>query len=172
MHTIDTARPPGPNNTRAALCEAIDDEFHARATYLRVIERFGPVQPFVNILASEERHIAALCGLFERFGWDVPADRWAAVTEAPTSLEQACRSGAEAEIANAALYRRVMTMTDDPDVLRVFDNLRRASQERHLPAFQRCAERGGTSGGCGSDHDHDHGHGRGRRGCRSRGARA
>ncbi|HYH22663.1 MAG TPA: DUF2202 domain-containing protein [Azospirillum sp.] len=145
--TSQSARADG---TRAALCDAIDDEHHARATYRRVIETFGPVPPFVNILASEERHIAALKRQFDRFGWEPPADRWADAVRAPASMAEACRTGVAAEIANADLYRRIMAMTDDAEVLRVFDNLRRASQERHLPAFRRCAE--GRAGAPGRAH--------------------
>jgi len=38
-----------------------------------------------------------------------------------------------------------LTVPDDPgpDVQRVLARLRDASQHRHLPAFRRCAERGG-----------------------------
>lgn len=46
--------------TIAALAEALDDEYKARATYAKVIERFGPVRPFVNIIKAEERHAQAL----------------------------------------------------------------------------------------------------------------
>lgn len=157
MHADPTPSPARPNSTHAALSKAIDDEFHARATYRRVIEAFGPVRPFVNILASEERHVAALRRQFDRLGWEAPPDRWAATVTAPTSLDEACRAGVAAEIANAALYGRILVMTDDPEVLRVFDNLRSASQERHLVAFQRCAAGGAPTDGCGGRGGQGHG---------------
>lgn len=48
----------------------------------------------------------------------------------------------EAEIENGEMYQRLLALTSDyPDVQQVFLNLQRASQENHLPAFQRCAER-------------------------------
>lgn len=40
-----------------ALCEALDDEYKARAIYRAVIGRFGPVLPFANIVHSEQRHL-------------------------------------------------------------------------------------------------------------------
>jgi hypothetical protein len=43
-----------------ALNEALDDEYQAWATYDQVITDFGDVMPFVNIRASEARHIDAL----------------------------------------------------------------------------------------------------------------
>jgi hypothetical protein len=57
------------------------------------------------------------------------------------SLRAACSAAVEAETANAALYERLLASTDRSDILTVFRNLRDASQERHLPAFRRCAER-------------------------------
>jgi hypothetical protein len=48
------------------------------------------------------------------------------------------------------MYERLLAMTADyPDVGQVFRNLQRASQQNHLPAFQRCAMRG-TKGAMGS----------------------
>lgn len=41
-------------------CEALDDEYKARATYRKVIEAFGPVRPFVNIVEAEDRHAEAI----------------------------------------------------------------------------------------------------------------
>jgi hypothetical protein len=39
-----------------------------------------------------------------------------------------------------ALYDRLMKTVKEPDLLEVFERLRWASQERHLPAFRRHAE--------------------------------
>lgn len=162
------------SSTHQALCEALDDEYKARATYRAVIAKFGPVLPFVNIVNSEQRHIDALLPLFVAHGWDAPADRWSGQVSAPDSLAEACAIGVQAEIENAALYDRLFAMTADPEVLAVFSALRWASAERHLPAFQRCRDgaldgcraggggrhaRGGGGGRCGVGG----GHGRGRR---------
>ena len=62
------------------------------------------------------------------------------------SLKEACAAGVTAEIANGALYQRLLTSTKRPDILAVFRKLQEASQERHLPAFKRCFERSGSSG--------------------------
>jgi rubrerythrin len=61
-------------------------------------------------------------------------------------MREACQAGVDAEIANVALYDRLMQNTSRQDILAVFENLRRASQERHLPALRRCAERGAGRG--------------------------
>lgn len=143
-----------------ALCEALDDEYKARATYRAVIGRFGPVMPFANIVHSEQRHIDALLGLFAARGWQAPADRWNGRVEPPASVKDACRAGVEAERDNVALYDRITAMTTAPDILAVFDALRSASAERHLPAFLRHLE--GRGCGCGGGGRHGHGHGAGR----------
>ncbi|MBK7904069.1 MAG: hypothetical protein IPJ97_14845 [Proteobacteria bacterium] len=58
-----------------------------------------------------------------------------------SNIRDACVAAVEAEIANAALYERLLASTERSDILTVFRNLRDASQERHLPAFRRCTER-------------------------------
>ncbi|WP_416668626.1 ferritin-like domain-containing protein [Egbenema bharatensis] len=125
-----------------ALNEALADEYKARAIYRLILSRFGAVRPFVNIVESEERHIQALLPLFRKYDIPIPVDDWEQRVEIPASLQAACRAGVEAEIENAEMYQRLLASTRDyPDVQRVFLNLQQASQENHLPAFQRCAER-------------------------------
>lgn len=131
--------------TIEALSEALDDEYKARATYQSVIDKFGPVRPFVNIIEAEERHANALLRLFERFGVEPPRDRWAGRIQAPPSLVEACRAGVEAEIENAAMYDRLLAQVSDARAREVLMRLQEASQQRHLPAFRRGAER--RSGG-------------------------
>ena len=129
------------NKEVSALNDALDDEYKARATYDQVIDDFGPIRPFINIRDAESRHIDALRNLYDRYGIEPPAD--AHVENAPTfdTVEAACEAAVKAEIDNGDLYDRIMGSTDRPDILRVFTNLRDASVERHLPAFQRCLDR-------------------------------
>ena len=42
-------------NLEAVLLEALDDERKAEATYAAVIEKFGEVRPFINIIDAERR---------------------------------------------------------------------------------------------------------------------
>ncbi|HYN34247.1 MAG TPA: hypothetical protein VES40_16605 [Ilumatobacteraceae bacterium] len=125
----------------AALCEALDDEFKAIATYNQVIADFGAVRPFVNIVEAERRHANALLSLFKRYEVAVPRNPWA--DEAPrfSTLDEACLAGVDGEIENAAMYSRLIAATSHPDIIEVFENLQRASQENHLEAFRRCANR-------------------------------
>jgi len=130
-----------------ALNEALDDEYKARATYRKVIDAWGEIRPFVNIIQAEQRHIEALLPLFVHYDFPVPEDHWPGRVTLPYSVKEACQTGVEAEIENAELYHRLLEMTQDyPDVQAVFRQLQRASQENHLPAFQRCVERGGSGG--------------------------
>jgi hypothetical protein len=139
-------------NEVRALLEALDDEYKAWATYDRVIGDFGEVRPFSNIREAEARHIEALRTLFVRYDVPIPANPWPAKVARYAGVHEACEAGVAAEIENAALYERLLTSTQRADILAVFRNLRDASQERHLPAFQRCVERGSDSGGGGRGH--------------------
>jgi hypothetical protein len=127
---------------RRALHEALEDEYRAWATYDQVIHDFGPERPFINIRDAEARHIEALRTLFQRYALEIPENTWPGRVQRFASTREACEAGIEAEVANAAIYDRLMQSTDRQDILAVFGNLQRASQERHLPAFRRCATRG------------------------------
>jgi len=140
-----------------ALYEALDDEYHAWATYDQVIRDFGEAPPFSNIREAEARHIDALCMLFARYALPVPENTWPEKVEHYPSLQAACEAGVTAEIANGELYERLLTATQRDDILIVLRNLQSASQQRHLPAFQRCAQ--GTTGGGGRGQGARHRHG-------------
>ncbi|WP_017306174.1 ferritin-like domain-containing protein [Spirulina subsalsa] len=132
-------------NLKQALIEAIEDEYKARATYRLIINKFGAIRPFINIVESEGRHIQALLSLFSKYEIPVPQDDWEQRVEIPASIQEACEAGVQAEIANGEMYERLLDSTRDyPDVQRVFLNLQWASQNNHLRAFQRCAARGNS----------------------------
>ena len=135
-------------NEIGALNEALDDEYRAWATYDQVIRDFGAARPFVNIRDAEARHIEALHTLFVRYGLAVPENAWPGKVARYGSLREACEAGIAAEIANGEMYDRLLEATPRPDILSVLRNLQEASQQRHLPAFQRCAQ-GPAAGGCG-----------------------
>lgn len=140
-----------PEEAQKALHAALDDEYRAYATYQVVIEKFGEIRPFTNIIRAEERHISFLKPLFAKYGLNVPENPYLSGSqrpEAPATLLEACQIGVQAEIDNAALY--------DNDVLPAVENyaditdvailLRDASRNNHLGAFQRCVDRGGRMG--------------------------
>lgn len=135
-----------------ALSEALDDEYVAWATYDQVIADFGAAPPFSNIRDAEARHIEALHSLYMFYGLPIPANPWPGKTPRYASLQEACEAGAAAEVANGELYDRLLAATDHPDILAVFRNLQEASQKRHLPAFERCAQRGSGGGRGGLRH--------------------
>ncbi len=142
--------------TFAAMTEAVDDEYKARATYSAVIARFGPVRPFVNIVEAEGRHAGALENLFERFGLERPADNWAGRVDAPESVSAACAAAIAGEVENAKMYERLLGQVSHPTVRAVLLRLQAASRDNHLPAFERCLQReagpgarGGRRRGCG-----------------------
>lgn len=119
-----------------ALVEAINDEYKALATYQKVVDTFGAVQPFVSIMRAEQQHIAALERLFVRYDVEIPVNDWYDRVPTFDSVAAASAAGVQAEIDNAALYDRLFAAVDEPDIVQVFTRLRDASQYNHLPAFQ------------------------------------
>ena len=155
------ARPLSDRET-ADLLAALADEHLAHATYSQVLADFGDVFPFSRIVDSEARHIGALEGLFHRYGIDLPDNPWSGGVARYESIREACRAAVAAEVENAALYDRLLAGTDRPDVQRVYRRLQEASQQRHLPAFRRCVERGDGPDGGGDGRGRGRGRHRGR----------
>ena len=128
-----------PASLEAMLTATLQDEYHAEATYQRVLAEHGQVWPFVNIVKAEARHAASLAGLFTARGLSVPSSVWT-TANAPgfASVPEACGAAAQAEIDNVALYDGYLAMELPPDVRTVFENNRAASINNHLPAFTAC----------------------------------
>jgi len=135
-------------DAEAALGSALQDERHAEAFYSAVIAKFGDARPFSNIIEAERQHEAMLIGLYETYGVALPENGYATgalvAPAAPETLVDACKIGVEAEIANRDLYdgNLLPAVEAYPDITLVMQRLRDASEENHLPAFQRCAHRG------------------------------
>ncbi len=142
------ARRAADAGVEQSLVEALDrayaDEAAAIRLYSDYIDAFGDRPPFSNIVHAEVRHADAVLGLYATLGLtpptipqrdsDIPADR-----------AEACRLAADSERDNVAMYDELLRLDavrDRPAVVRAFEHLRWASLERHLPAFERCAQGG------------------------------
>ncbi|VXD13662.1 exported hypothetical protein [Planktothrix serta PCC 8927] len=126
------------SKTQQAMIDAINDEYRARAFYNAVMEKFGSVRPFSNIVQSENNHVNLWVNIFAKYGMAVPTDSFAGNVEVPDTLKAACQMGVEAEIDNVEMYDRFLGFVTQPDLKAAFAQLRQVSQERHLPAFERC----------------------------------
>ena len=113
----------------------INDEYKARAEYVALVEEFGSVNPFVQLINAETMHVEALSNLFEAYDLDIPSDNGEDFAVVPSSLEEAYEIGVEAEIANIALYENYLDLDLPLAVETVFENLMNAS-EHHLAAFE------------------------------------
>lgn len=125
----------------AALKMALDDEYKARATYVQVMNDFGKKRPFSKIVQSEQRHIEALLPFFEKYETQVPENPHLGNVPRYNSFKEACQAGVDAEVENVSLYDKIFAMTDDAELIGVFERLQWTSQNRHLPAFKRCVSR-------------------------------
>jgi len=132
---------------RDALGEALEDEYKSWATYEQVIVDFGEIRPFTNIRNAEARHIDALRRLYTRYDIAVPANTWFENAPRFNDPLSACQYAVDAEKENAGMYRRLRSKTENPELLETFDRLAEASQQRHLPAFERCVQRYQQDGG-------------------------
>lgn len=140
---VDRAAYAGPLTAREidGLLLALNDEYHAIAVYQQVLDDFGTVRPFSNIIRAERQHVALLRPLFDTYGVTVPDNPWLGAIPSFAAVHDACVAGVDAEIVNGALYNELFASTDRDDILSVYQSLQAASINAHLPAFQRCASR-------------------------------
>ncbi len=115
---------------------AVYDEFKAYETYTKIIEKFGLVQPFVNIKEAEAVHYAALIKLMEKYGVEVPLNDWASKIEIPNTLIECCEMGVAGEIDNIAMYNNLLGFAVENDIKDILYRLQAASFNNHLPAFR------------------------------------
>ena len=140
---------------REALITALagpDGEYAAHAEYTAILAKFGTtVQPYANILKAEKQHIAALQQQCVKYGVAVPADTYLGTVTAPATLLEAAQVGVFAENLNVAMYGTLLTrVAKYPSLVQVFTNLRVASLNSHLPAFEAAVANGGTTPGTGA----------------------
>ncbi len=123
-----------------ALNLAIEDEYKAKTTYEAIIAEFGSTRPFIMIVRAEESHISSLKAVYDKYGVEIPENEWVDKITAPETLQKACAIGVTAEIENARLYKEDLLplVAAYPDIEGVFTNLMNASEQKHLPAFQKC----------------------------------
>ena len=121
---------------KEVLQQAYDDEIKAYETYAAVIEKFGAVFPFVNIIQAEQTHQNALVAVATTR--DIKLVR--TVPEEiilPKTLRECCELGVAAEIQNIQMYDELLAQVSEyPEVQDVFYRLQAASYNNHLPAFR------------------------------------
>lgn len=120
------------------LQEAILEEYGAMNLYNAIAEQLGVQVPFSQIARSESQHVNVLIRLAERYGVEVPENPGLASAPQFASAVDACAAGVTAEIADADLYDQLLPDVTHPDLQRVYTNLKNASLQSHLPAFEAC----------------------------------
>jgi hypothetical protein len=121
------------------LVRAIEEEFGAQALYQSVLDKFGNVSPFNDIVLSEARHASALINQAQKYGIPVPEFPSSEGLSAFGTVVEACQAGVDAEIADAELYDELMSFTTNSALIRVYTNLQKATLDSHLPAFEDCS---------------------------------
>ena len=146
---IDTSAPAGVEEGTDAwiLWDALmgpDGEYAALASYQSVLDEYGQVEPYATIMAAEGRHADALIRQLERFDVEIPENPYLGKISAPADLETAAQAWAEGEILNVEMYDELIAEAQSEQVIKVLNNLRSASLDSHLPAFELAAENGGV----------------------------
>jgi hypothetical protein len=126
---------------------APEGEYAARAEYAAIlaVPAWAGAQPFANILLAEENHVNALKQQCVRYGVPIPADTYFGNVAAPATLLEAAETGVVAETLNVAMYDDLLSKVQKyPSLVQVFTNLRAASLNNHLSAFEAAVANGGS----------------------------
>ncbi|WJV54010.1 DUF2202 domain-containing protein [Prodigiosinella aquatilis] len=138
------ARPVLDKPAQDALLSALHDEYHAEAFYAAVIDKFGQVMPFRNIIKAERNHERMLKNLMQTYDLPIPPNTLlgdaSLKNTVPATLREACQMGVDVESANRELYDKslIPAVASHQNIVAVFQKLRDASHNNHLPAFERC----------------------------------
>lgn len=118
---------------------AVYDEYHAYNAYKKIIDKFGDMKPFSNIMQAEIKHYSALIPLLEKYNVPVPIDNWYEKIEIPDTILECCEVGVAAEIDNIKMYDNLLLYSKEyPDITDVLYKLQAASYNNHLPTFRSC----------------------------------
>ncbi len=122
------------------LLYAAQDEYLARGEYAAIMNKFGTMRPFSNIIKAEESHLSLLKNAFATYKLQFPADDSAPYLSIPATAFEAYKTGVQAEVGNIAMYDKFLASpllkgTQYADLVTLFTTLRNAS-ENHLRAFQ------------------------------------
>lgn len=135
-------------SVREALISAIEDERQAQAYYAAVVARFGQVRPYTQLVKAEGRHEEILVRYCEQNGIEVPANQWATPTmPLPATLEEVRQQSLAREVKNVEMYDEFLKTIKTPALVTIFENLRSASLDHHIPALK--GERMGKGRGTG-----------------------
>jgi hypothetical protein len=130
-----------------ALTYMVEEEKLARDVYNALYETWS-IPVFANIAAAEQRHMDAIISLLDKYGLENPALLAAGqfensdlqtlydnlVAAGQINEEEALLVGATIEDVDIFDLNHELELVDNEDITRVFENLRRGS-ENHLRAF-------------------------------------
>jgi len=123
-----------------ALDSALRSKFRTSALYRMVLQAFGPVQPFKDLLKIEEKYKMILTGLARRYDRALPTDEWEGQIAIPVSFVEACEEAIQLERENDRLYTALLDQIDDPALCRVLMRMRNVTQVSHQPSFKEYLE--------------------------------
>lgn len=121
------------------LNEVIQERFKTLYTYQKVIQTLGQAGPFLEAARDEAENAEKLKTLFNAFDLETPESLWS-LSNVPvfSTLEEACQAGVKNEQESIETYNNLLNQPLPPDIKNIFEDLKKTSETKHLPAFQNC----------------------------------
>ncbi len=125
---------------KVALASVIENEYELRATYQKVLDKFGDERPFINVIGSKEHNINMLTELMLKHGTKPPADDWINRVNEYDSIEDACKAAVQFEADSSMLYQSVFASTSKDNVLEILLHIEKIIMMNNIPTFERCQQ--------------------------------
>ncbi len=116
---------------------AVYNQFETYETYSAIIEKFGFLQPFVELKEVEARNYMLLIPLLEKYEVEVPINDWTNKIEIPKSYLEACEISVAKEIENISMYDNLISYTTEYDIKDSLYKLQANSFNNHLPTLRQ-----------------------------------
>jgi hypothetical protein len=100
----------------------IQDEYLARPEYEAILQEYGIIRPFSNIIRSGERHISWFVPLFEQHGFEIIEDNASDHVVFPENIKTALENGVQAELEIIAMYEVFLEENLPEDVQAVLND--------------------------------------------------
>ena len=120
----------------AAMGLALRDELVQQWTYYFIITDVPAGYPFTIVRDAEETNVTAIENLYLKRSLAVPQP--GLVIPAYHSMTTACNAAVASETNMVAMYDYVLGLALPDDAKHLFETLRAASRDQHLPAFRAC----------------------------------
>lgn len=117
---------------------AVYDELHTLDFCSKVLEKFGEIEPFSQVISEERYYHQILLTLCEKYRVTPPINKCYESLVVPNELSECCEIAVAMELDSINLYEHLISYVEHADIRDILYKLQAAAYNNHLPAFRSC----------------------------------